>query len=74
MLVVGGNERENTSMKVLTSRITKLEKLQETTMQVVKLHEFSSGIEHYGVDKIIQKNNSILVIMLCGFQRAISHA
>jgi hypothetical protein len=34
MLVVGGNERENTSMKFLTSRITTLEKLQETRMQV----------------------------------------
>jgi len=27
MLVVGGNERDNTSVRVLTSRITKLEKL-----------------------------------------------
>jgi hypothetical protein len=32
MLVVGGNERENTSMKVLTNIITTLEKLQETRM------------------------------------------
>jgi hypothetical protein len=27
ILVVGGDERDNTPMKVLTSRITKLEKL-----------------------------------------------
>jgi hypothetical protein len=36
MSVVGGNERNNTSMKVLTSIITKLEKLHEARMQVVK--------------------------------------
>jgi hypothetical protein len=32
MLVVGGNERDNTSMKILTSRIIGLEKLQEARM------------------------------------------
>ncbi len=36
MSVVGGNGRDNTSVRVLTSRITKLEKLQEDRMQVVK--------------------------------------
>ncbi len=34
---------------------------------------FNSGIEHYGVSKRIQKNSSILVIILYGFQREISH-
>jgi hypothetical protein len=29
VLVVGGNERDNTSMKALTDKITELEKLQE---------------------------------------------
>ncbi len=33
VLIVGGNERDSTLVKVLTSRITKLEKLQETRMQ-----------------------------------------
>jgi hypothetical protein len=36
MLVVSGNEKDNTSVKVLTNRITKLEKLQEIRMQVIK--------------------------------------
>jgi hypothetical protein len=30
--VIGGNERDNTSVKVLISRITELEKLQEARM------------------------------------------
>jgi hypothetical protein len=30
--IVGGNERDNTSVKVLISRITELEKLQEARM------------------------------------------
>jgi len=32
----GGNEKDSTSMKVLTSRIIELEKLQETRMQVIE--------------------------------------
>jgi hypothetical protein len=35
--------------------------------------EFNNGIEHYGINKKIQRSNSILVIMLCGFQMEISH-
>jgi hypothetical protein len=38
-----------------------------------KLQELNSGIEHYGVDKRIHKSNSVLVIILCGFPRVISH-
>jgi hypothetical protein len=38
-----------------------------------KLMVFSSGIEHYGVSKRIQKSSSILVIMFYGFQREINH-
>jgi hypothetical protein len=34
--IVGGNEKDNTSMKVLTSKITKLDKLQEDKMQAIK--------------------------------------
>ncbi len=36
ILVVGGNEKDNTPVRVLTRRITKLEKLQEARMQVAK--------------------------------------
>jgi hypothetical protein len=36
MPVVGGNEKDSTSMKVLTNKITKLEKLQEDRMQAAK--------------------------------------
>ncbi len=48
VLVVGGNERDSTSVRVLTNKITKLEKLQEARMQV-----FNSGIKHYGINKRI---------------------
>jgi hypothetical protein len=34
--IISGNERDNTLMGVLTSKITKLEKLQETRMHVVE--------------------------------------
>ncbi len=34
--VIGGNERDNTSVKVLISRITELEKLQEARMQAIE--------------------------------------
>jgi hypothetical protein len=36
MLVVGGNEKNNTSVRVLITIIPKLEKLQETKMQAIK--------------------------------------
>ncbi len=36
MLVASGNERDNTSVKVLTSRILELEKLQEAKVQVAE--------------------------------------
>ncbi len=35
--VVGGNEKDSTSMKILTGRIIELEKLQEARMQAVKI-------------------------------------
>ncbi len=37
VLVVGGDERNNTLVRVLTSRITKFEKLQEARMHVVEI-------------------------------------
>jgi hypothetical protein len=40
MLVVGGNERDNTSIRVLTSWIIELEKLQETRMQAIETTRF----------------------------------
>ncbi len=35
VLVVSGNERDNTLVRILTSKITELEKLQETRMHVI---------------------------------------
>ncbi len=37
VLVVGGNERDNTLVKVLTSKIRELEKLQEARMQAIEI-------------------------------------
>jgi len=37
MRVVGGNEKDNTSTRVLTNIISKLEKLQEARMKVVEI-------------------------------------
>jgi hypothetical protein len=37
--IVGGNERSNISMKVLTSRIIELEKLQQAGMQAIETIE-----------------------------------
>jgi hypothetical protein len=34
--IISANERDNISMRVLISKITKLKKLQETIMQVAK--------------------------------------
>jgi hypothetical protein len=38
VLVVGVHQKNNTSMKVLTSRISNLKELQEVKMQVVKIN------------------------------------
>jgi hypothetical protein len=35
--VVGGDERDNTLVKVLINRIIELKKLQETKMQIIKI-------------------------------------
>ncbi len=64
MLVASGNERDNTSMIILTNRIIKLEKLQEARMQVV---------ETLWSQQKNPKDSLVLVIMFCGFQRAINH-
>jgi hypothetical protein len=37
VLIDGGNEKDNTSVRVLTSRIIELEKLQELRMQAAKI-------------------------------------
>jgi hypothetical protein len=36
VLIVGGNEKDNTLVKVLTNKITKLDKLQEDKMQAIE--------------------------------------
>ncbi len=73
MQVASGNERNRYSMRVLTTKITKLEKLQEARMQAVE----STRIQQWNItlwsQQIIQKNSSISVIMFYGFQRVINH-
>jgi hypothetical protein len=34
--IAGGNKRDNTLVRVLTNRVSKLEKLQEVKMQVIE--------------------------------------
>ncbi len=64
------NEIDNILMIVLTSRITQLEKLQETRIQVIETTGFQQwNIIVWSQQKNLLKN-SILVIMFCGFQRA----
>jgi hypothetical protein len=36
VLVTGGNQKDSTSIKVLTNKVSKLEKLQEARMQATK--------------------------------------
>jgi hypothetical protein len=43
MVIASGNEKDNISMKVLTSKITKLEKLQKDRIQVAK----TTSIRHW---------------------------
>jgi hypothetical protein len=35
--IAGGDERDNTPMTILTSKITELKKLQEAKMQAIKI-------------------------------------
>ncbi len=47
VLIVGGNERDSTLVRVLTSKISKLEKLQEARMQATKttnVHEWNRAL------------------------------
>jgi len=67
VLVASGNQRDNTSVRILTNKILESEKLQETRMQAIKLLVFNNGIKHHGVSKRIQKNSLILVIMFYVF-------
>jgi hypothetical protein len=73
MPIVVGHQRDYTSVRVLTSKISKLGSYKRLVCKLQKLMVFNSGIEHYGISKKIQNCSSILVIMFCGFQRKISH-
>ncbi len=53
VLVAGGNERDNTPVRILTRRITKLEKLQEARMQVAK----TARIQHWNKALWSQQKN-----------------
>jgi hypothetical protein len=71
--IVGGDERDNTLMKVLTSRIIELEKLQETRMQVAETIEIQQWNRTLWSQQKNPRKRKVLVIMFCGFQTAISH-
>jgi hypothetical protein len=51
--VAGGNERDNTPVKVLTSRIIKLKKLHEARMKVAKI----TGIQQWNKTLWNQQKN-----------------
>ncbi len=73
VLVVGGNEKDNTSVRVLTNRITELEKLRETKMQAVKTTSFQQWNRTlWSQQKNLEKQFNF-GDYVCGFQRAINH-
>jgi hypothetical protein len=72
-IIFGRNERDSTLMRVLISRLHSWRSCRKLECKLQKLHEFSNGIEHYGVNKKILKNSLVLVIILCGFQKEINH-
>jgi hypothetical protein len=53
MLLVGGNERDTTSMRVLTIKILKLEKLQEARIQAIKITKIQQWKKKNGINKRI---------------------
>jgi hypothetical protein len=72
MQVASGNEGSSTSMKVLTIKITELEKLQ-ARIQATKITRIQQWNITLWNQQIIQKNSPISMIMFYGFQRVISH-
>jgi len=72
MPIANGNEKDNTSMKVLTTRIIELEKLQKDRMQATKTTSIQQWNRTLWNQHKNPKSNSILVIMFCGFQRKIN--
>jgi hypothetical protein len=51
--IVGGEQKENTSVRVLTSRVSKLEKLQKARMQVTE----TNGIQQWNITLWNQQKN-----------------
>jgi len=51
--IVGGEQKENTSVRVLTSRVSKLEKLQKARMQVTE----TNGIQQWNITLWYQQKN-----------------
>ncbi len=66
MQVASGNEGNSTSMKVLTTKITELEKL-EARMQATKITRIQQWNITLWSQQKIQKKSSISVIMFYGF-------
>jgi len=51
--IVGGNERDNTSVRVLTNRLQSWRSCRKIECMLQKLPKFNSGIEYYGINKRI---------------------
>jgi uncharacterized protein YrzB (UPF0473 family) len=67
ILVTSGDEKDSTLVKVLTSRIIELKKLQEVRMQVVEIAQIQQWNKTLWSQQKNPENNLVLVIMLCGF-------
>jgi hypothetical protein len=71
--IVGGDEKNNTPMIILTSKITEIKKLQEAKMQAIKIARIQQWNKALWSQQTNLKNCLVLVIMFYGFQRVISH-
>ncbi len=69
ILVVGENERDNTPVRVLTSKITQLKKLQEARMQVAKIIGIQKWNRTLWSQQIFFLRKLVLVIMFLWFPK-----
>jgi len=53
MPVVGGNKKDSTLVRVVTSRVSILGSCRRLGCKVQKLLALRNGIEHYGINKRI---------------------
>jgi hypothetical protein len=73
LLVIGNDYIKRNLVKVLTSKVSELEKLQENILQSkVKFRMQQWNMALWSQHKI-QKTTSNLVILFCGFQKVVHH-